>query len=309
MRSTKKDIAELYGYAPDNQSETCLAFFNSEKCPFSGLTCIKKLENRGVCAVSAATTPDPKNDVIICPERMYANNYQTIKDIAQTVWKEKYSEENFLIGKSLDEMKRQISTKENAILAFGKHSGQEIKIGSELSMDWIIQRYEASNGIKKPIEFIGIEVQTIDTTNNYTETLESYRKIKNGNPVTSIKPSSHGLNWSNVHKRLIPQIIRKGNVYSQIENCMGFFFLIPDIVFEKFENVLTDLRATNTYGRDTLSVITYSLDENDTSSIRLLKKKRTIHYKLSEIIYAFSNYKPTDEKITQFKKKLANIIK
>ncbi len=71
------------------------------------------------------------------------------------------------------------------------------------------------------------------------------------------------MNWANVHKGLIPQIIRKGNIYRRCETCLGFFFIVPDIVFQRFEQILEEVSKREGYSKETISVLTYRLGEVD----------------------------------------------
>lgn len=98
------------------------------------------------------------------------------------------------------------------VVAFGQNSGREIQVGSsrnKLSMDWVLVRIVDG----RPFEIAGVEVQSIDITNNYRSTWEAYKSLVLA-PNTTIPASAHGMNWANVHKRLIPQIIRKGQIYA-----------------------------------------------------------------------------------------------
>ena len=123
-------------------------------------------------------------------------------------------------------------------------------------MDWVLQSYDTNGHTLVPMEFVGIEVQSIDITGNYRDTWDAYRQMKEGIPVTDVPSSGHGLNWANVHKRLIPQIIRKGNIYSKSERCKGFYFIVPEAVYQKFEEVIGDVPTLGAPHRENLSVIT-----------------------------------------------------
>lgn len=106
--------------------------------------------------------------------------------------------------------------------------------------------------------------------------------------VEHVPNSGHGLNWANVHKRLIPQIIRKGNIYSKIERCIGFYFILPDAVFKKFEEVIGDIPLVGGPHRENLSVITFRLGKNSSEGgQRKLEMVRQVHYSLGDIAAAF----------------------
>jgi hypothetical protein len=103
-----------------------------------------------------------------------------------------------------------------------------------------------------------------------------------------IPDSEHGLNWANVHKRLIPQLIRKGNVAASAPRCRGLFFVIPDIVYRKFEEVVGAIEALEASGRYNLTVMTYNLGlERHSGQIRPLRHVRTVHYDLENVAASF----------------------
>ena len=115
------------------------------------------------------------------------------------------------------------------------------------------------------VEYVGIEIQSIDITGNYRDAWHGYKNLPNSNiPIDKIPSSSHGLNWANVHKRLIPQLIRKGVIYSRSDLVRkGLYFVLPEIVYNKFEDVIgSDIPTVNNASRETLTVLTYSLGSN-----------------------------------------------
>ncbi len=100
---------------------------------------------------------------------------------------------------------------------------------------------------------------------------------------TVIPPSAHGLNWANVHKRLMPQIIRKSLVYSKsslVKN--GLFFIVPEPVYQRFEEIIgSDIPTVDVLGKDVITVFTYDLGEPVSHGhIRKLVRNRTVRFKL-----------------------------
>jgi hypothetical protein len=105
---------------------------------------------------------------------------------------------------------------------------------------------------------------------------------------------SKRLNWANVHKRLIPQLIRKGVIYSQSELVQkGLYFIVPEIVYQKFEDIIGNIPTLEYGGPDTLTVFTYTVftyelgGEVEQGSIRELKPAREIRFLLSEFARRF----------------------
>ena len=297
MRSDGKDIVELFGFAPDDIGKIAKDYFSNQKCPFIGSKCTKTNHDQtivyGTCSVSGVKLETGREEIIICPKRLYANNYRIFADVISLVW----GDVPLVIGGSIDELRLKALEKEQCIIAFGQNSGKEVSLNSngKISMDWVLQRYIRKGNHLTSEDFVGIEIQSIDITGNYRHTFDAYAAFKNGAPPPFIPKSGHGLNWANVHKRLIPQIIRKGNIYRQISRCSGFFFILPDQVYGKFDEVLGEIDEENSSSRHNLSVLTYTLGRNvATGEIRPLVQRKTKHHAIANIALAFSENTAAD---------------
>jgi len=272
-----KDLVEVFGYAPDDLSKEARSLWNIGACPFINKPCIKINHDQtityGTCSVTS-----PYGDIIICPNRLYANNYNTL----QRVSKDAFGDLPFLLFDQYVENRTKL---DECVVALGKNSGKEVQVGRHLSMDWVLARVKDT----KLAEYVGIEIQSIDITGNYRDAWHGYKNLPNSNqPVDSIPSSSHGLNWANVHKRLIPQLIRKGVIYSRSSLVSkGLYFVLPEIVYKKFEDVIGhDIPTVNKAAHDTLTVLTYELGENVMQgNQRKLSKVRNTRFTLDE----FSN--------------------
>jgi hypothetical protein len=308
-RAPGRDIAELFGYSPDDLSQSASLAFERGMCPFSKQPCSKRDHSSGVvygvCSVTNGSRADENNDVIVCPQRLYADDYRVLKLVADEIWSNDY--EQLVVGGTLDDLKSRALAVSNSVVAFGYRSGKEVSAGS-MSMDWVLQRYSSDRRRLQASEFVGIEVQSIDITGNYRDPWAAYKRLKNGHHVPSIPNSEHGLNWANVHKRLIPQIIRKGNLYSRVPRARGFFFLTPDLVFQRFEGVLGTVAPANAPSRDTLSIITFELRGRTTpGSVRALAVKRRLHFRLSDVAAAFVSH-VADEGPSELDRSLMSIL-
>jgi hypothetical protein len=268
-----KDLIEIFGFSPKLLDSDVRKYWTLGACPFIKQKCVKFNHDQsiiyGTCSVSS-----PYGDIIICPNRLYANNYETIRKVSEDAFgKTKfYSFAEFIDSKT--------STKD-CVVALGINSGKEVKIGKSLSMDWVLALVKNN----KLLEYVGIEVQSIDITGNYRDAWHGYKNLKD--PASVVPASAHGLNWANVHKRLIPQIIRKGVVYSRSKYCKkGLYFVIPEIVYKKFEDVIgSDIPTFKSPKHDTVSVFTYSLGQTLKGKPRTLDLMRVTRFSLDD----FSN--------------------
>jgi hypothetical protein len=186
--------------------------------------------------------------------------------------------------KSLELVKE---TPNEFVVALGQNSGKEVQVGSDknkLSMDWVLVRIVDN----EPVEIAGIEVQSIDITNNYRVTWDAYKQLRINENI-QIPTSKHGMNWANVHKRLIPQIIRKGQIYSDSKLASkGMYFVVPDTVYQRFEEIIGSTPFLPKPSKGVLSVFAYSLSKPvETGSIREIERTRIVRVSLEEFALNF----------------------
>lgn len=246
VQRPKNDIVEIFGHAPNDTTETCRSLWNLGACPFVGLPCSKTNHDKtvvyGTCSVTTSF-----GECVVCPNRLYADDYQTLKTVSEDAF-------GHLPFFTYQEYVRHRNEAKPCVVALGMHSGHEIKLGKSCSMDWVLAAISGG----KLAEYVGIEVQSIDITNNYRDNWYAYRHIRAG---AAIPRSEHGMNWANVHKRLIPQLIRKSLIYARSDYVKnGLYFIVPDIVYRKFEEIIgSDIPLVFRRGPDILTVHTYAL--------------------------------------------------
>jgi hypothetical protein len=276
-RATGRDIAELFGHAPDDITSAARSLWHLGACPFIKGQCTKINHDQtityGTCSVQSKSA-----EIIICPNRLYANSYATIRAVATDAFGG--TAEFCSFGEYID--KRTVSA--DLVVALGQNSGKEVKLGSSLSMDWVLAHI-ASN---KLVEYVGIEVQSIDITGNYRDCWHGYKELENNASMT-IPSSAHGLNWANFHKRLIPQLIRKGLVYSKSSLVKsGMYFIVPDEVCRKFEKLLGEIDCIAKPTYSSVTVYTYALGEPVAhGQMRDLVEVRKLRFHLDDLIKNF----------------------
>lgn len=271
-KKTPRSLIEVFGHAPNDITSKARKFWGLNACPFTGRACSKFDHTNTIC-YGTCSVSNAGQDVIICPNRLYANNYETIRHVSEDV----FGKLPFML---FDEYLKKASNSLNCVVALGQNSGREVKL-SKMSMDWVLAHIK--NG--KLIEYVGIEVQSIDITGNYRDAWYAARDKK---PV--IPPSAHGLNWANVHKRLMPQIIRKSLVYSKsslVRN--GLFFIVPEPVYQRFEEIIgSDIPTVDMPGKDIITVFTYDLgDPVPLGQVRKLVRNRVVRFKQTEFSARF----------------------
>ena len=271
-KKNPRGLVEVFGYAPNDITPSARKYCGLNACPFIGRACTKFDHTNTIC-YGTCSVSNAGQDVIICPNRLYANSYEAIRHVSEDV----FGKKPFML---FDEYLKNESKSLDCIVALGQNSGREVKL-SKMSMDWVLAHIKSG----KLIEYVGIEVQSIDITGNYRDAWYAARDKK---PV--IPPSAHGLNWANVHKRLIPQIIRKSLVYSKSSLVRaGLFFIVPEPVYQRFEEIIgADIPTVDVPGKDVITVFTYNLDSAvPQGRVRELVRSRTVRFKLDDFSARF----------------------
>lgn len=219
-------ISEFFVYRSEDRSDMALRAVADKKCPFLGTACTKVLGRdrtiSGVCAVRQKTAGSPS--VICCPNRIYADEYKMLKTIARDAFG---SDLNLYAGRAAVEKSKQDG---GAIAVFGHGWGGELRLPQRQGtgsyfVDWVLARLDGGGELK---EFTAIEVQTIDTTGKYRDARKALKERR------EIVVDTVGLNWENVSKRIIPQLIYKGQVLQREELCRtGLYFVSPTPVYKR----------------------------------------------------------------------------
>jgi hypothetical protein len=222
------NLVEIFGYAPADPSAEARTARNSLNCPFIHSECTKRFSDgtrSGACTVKQTVDPAP---IICCPNRLYDGDYRILNDVAQEAFGNGV---RLISGKQVAQVEHV-----RCVAVFGKRWGKELRLpkrggrGSYF-VDWILALITDNGHLR---EFVALEVQAIDTTGSYRAERDAYVNGK------QFKGSSKaGLNWENVSKRILPQIIYKGHVLRQERLCTkGLFFVCPVPVYARIRERL-----------------------------------------------------------------------
>lgn len=249
-------IFEFFGYRADDRSDIANHAAGTEVCPISGETCQKSF-NDGVVSGVCAIKPITSEPVICCPIRLYADDYRILSDIADRVFGP-----NLKLVAGRDAVSYSIDNREACVAVFGKGWGGELRLPQKSKkggyfVDWVLAKISEEGDL---VEFVAVEVQTIDTTGTYRP---GYDALKQDGLV---EKTTAGLNWENVAKRILPQLIYKGQILQREELCKsGLFFVCPEPVFRRIMERLGGQEGLVRYALQPAS-ITFAVYDYDFSS-------------------------------------------
>jgi hypothetical protein len=219
-------IVEFFGYNPEDRSAVAVETRRELRCPYLGRQCVKTLSD-GLISGACTLKPTNAGPVICCPIRLYAGNYEILRDVARVSFGPVIP---LISGRSITDQTGE------CVAVFGKGWGKELRLPNRgksgaYFVDWVLAHISATGEL---INFVAVEVQSIDTTGNYRLERETYLKEE-----AFPGKSTAGFNWENVNKRILPQIIYKGHVLRQEPLCQkGLFFVCPTPVYNKISERL-----------------------------------------------------------------------
>lgn len=285
---------EFFGYRAEDVSTTAISAASQRQCPYLDEPCEKHLsdgEISGVCTIKPVTS----SPVICCPIRLYADGYRILHDVARIAFGTDYP----LIAGTKAAATAQ-AKKHPTVAVFGKRWGGELRLpqkdgAGSYFVDWVLALLDADGQLQ---EFVAVEVQTIDTTGNYRNGREALL-----NTGRSVVKTSAGLNWENVNKRILPQLIYKGQVLQREALCRkGLFFVSPVPVYERIMSRLGGSGGLLRYALQPASItfLAYDYDlgqdvaDGSLMSLKANPPHSTTVYKVQE---AFNNVTLPDENV------------
>src|SRR6266404_7896705 len=75
-------ITETFGYQTVDSSEAAVAQRRSLNCPFTNQQCWKRFRSGGVVNGTCVVKPPTSAEVIVCPDRLYADNFKILGEVA-----------------------------------------------------------------------------------------------------------------------------------------------------------------------------------------------------------------------------------
>ncbi len=285
-------ITEFFGFTPLDPAAA--PFVEGRLCPFVGDKCIKP--RHGACSVQPLELGEP---VICCPNRMYAEQFRALRELAEEVFGS-----DCLLIKPTAAFERHsglgdaLTGKE--VVVFGKYWGNELPLPrpkgakatrvSTYYVDWILAKLTATGELD---EIIAVEVQTIDTTGNYSNQAQAFFDGQDfaGGTTRSPQYSNAGMNWENVNKRILPQLIYKGHVLRREEKCKkGLFFVCPKQVYDRIRDRLGGAMMTYRPQPGSITFRSYELDDiGDLGTHRAMRLHGQFTTTVDQVALAFTS--------------------
>lgn len=253
------------------------------QCPFIKTRCLKRStqlpnEPYPVCTLWRRNdgAADPTKDLIfVCPKRFYAVDF--LKDVIEHCWPG--------------------DKPENPQVA------PEVQMKGFGNVDFVIADVKADGEVD---QFLSVELQAIDITGSV---FPAYAALRANSDLD--KRPTYGLNWDNVYKRYITQLIRKGYFHHHWKS--KIVAVIPDQVYKQIIAKADFMRSPDVKSAQVnIIFMTYCLehdpDRHGEYRPRLVTVEGTSHSSLQNAIL----YKEAPQKevfTAQIKRSLVRAVK
>lgn len=204
-------------------------------CPFIQSRCVKRStqlpnEPYPVCTLWRRSdgAPDPANDLIfVCPKRFYAVDFLT--EVIEHCWPG---------DKPLN-----------------PQVAPEVKMSGFGNVDFVIADVKEDGEVD---QFLSVELQAIDITGSVFAAYQALR----ANADLAKRPT-YGLNWDNVYKRYITQLIRKGYFHHHWKS--KIVAVIPEQVYQYIVGRADFIRSPDVKSAQVnIIFMTYRLEDDPT---------------------------------------------
>lgn len=225
-------IYEWFGYRAEDKSDAAAKAAAEKYCPFLESDCTKAGKS-GVCSILPQASQE---HVPVCPKRLYGDGHSFLRWIAQDAFADldvKRESDGLPTLLPATQARRVAATERTSqVGVFGARpwSGEislppAVPGAGAYKVDFTLVVVDAAGEL---VRLAPVEVQAIDTT---SDTRASMAGLNDGRQIVQ---SGVGLNWENVNKRILPQLIVKGLMLQAERLCTsGLYFVTPEPVYQR----------------------------------------------------------------------------
>lgn len=246
-----KRISELFTVATHRKGVDWDEVVEASHCSYLGRTCIKSRKSRPDIAIGTCTVGyDLKTprDVIICPHRLLE--------------------------------RRQIFTDCYHLLTLHEPGNELHKLGEISipggSVDYVLISAKVDGGARKVVDFVGIELQTLDTTGTVWPVRERFLESVgvSVDPADVKSAKSYGMNWKMTSKTILMQLHHKVKTFEHMGKHL--VLVMQDHLLDYMEGEFDFSCIRTASVGDSMHFHAYSLDKAaDHYYLRLATRKST----------------------------------
>lgn len=223
-------IKELFSVDTELDNINWSEIIDKQYCPYINKKCLKNRKSQAEISIGTCTLEYKKDNVIICPHRLLQNK-QIFMDC---------------IG-----------------LLKGHVPGNQMHIVSEISIPGgNVDYFLVSTRDNKVKDFVGIELQTLDTTGTVWPEREKFLKhigYRNFDSEAVESSKKFGMNWKMTAKTILVQLHHKINTFEHLNKHLVLVIQEPLLRYMRNEFDFSEVREATL--NDSLHIHTYDLEK------------------------------------------------
>jgi hypothetical protein len=235
-------IVELFGTPTANKSTVWNKIVQAQHCPFLDKMCVKVRKSEPDVAIGTCTVVYGKknNHIIICPHRLIERG-QIFMDCLH--------------------------------LLTNHQPGNELHVIPEVSIPGgSVDYFIASVRSGKVLDFVGVELQTLDTTGTVWPERQKFLNSVKVACVAGKSDKSLGMNWKMSAKTILVQLHHKIETFDAINKHL--VLVIQDVLLDYLKNEFNFKHFVPARLGDSMHIHAYSLVANDGKLQRLDLRSR-----------------------------------
>jgi hypothetical protein len=236
-------LSEFFTYSTQSEKIDWQTVISNQQCTYLGKKCIKNRKSQSEIAIGTCTVKYGNDDVIICPHRLL-ENHKIFLDCIHLL--------------TLHE------------------PGNELHIVSEVSIPGgSIDYFLVSARQGKVKDFVGIELQTMDTTGTVWPERQRFLK-EQGILQDEIANKPFGMNWKMTAKTILVQLHHKIQTFEHLNKHLVLVVQSPLLKYMQKEFAFSHISPNPKIG-DAMHFHSYELlqNQNKSYSISLLERFST----------------------------------
>lgn len=228
-------VAEILGEPADRMRNPANADY---RCPFINSTCVKRSHSglKGNSPYPVCSVWHSERLICVCPKRLF--EIELLQDVLDHCWPGGKPPENPRVAYEI------------TMKGFGR-------------VDFVVADVSTAGEI---LSFVSVELQAVDLNGTV---YPAYEAITN-NELLSERPS-YGVNWANVRKRYVNQLITKGFFHHHWQSRIVSVIQLP--LYEHFRDSIQfdELEPTSTSANVVFMIYDFASVEEDGMARKLMK--------------------------------------
>lgn len=224
-------ISEFFGLNCNDDSQDIKKVLDSQICPYTKKICTKMRKSNPNIKIGTCSVKYQNQDLIICPSRFLENN-RVFNDCISLLAKHSPNNELYLIT--------------------------EVQIPGGY-----VDYFLVSTNNKKVVDFVGIEIQAIDTIRSVWPERQRFLKEKGLriDDAPNINKKTFGMNWKMTLKTTLIQMHHKAKFFESMNKHLVLIIQKP--LFEHMQHDFDSSEIKESKHEDTFHIHVYELKESN----------------------------------------------